>query len=174
MTLRLTLVAHAPTEATRRHRFPLDEPADDPPAIPVDARAQALTSVALRARQTADAAGVSASVDHRLDDWNLGTWAGRTLDDVPPEALQAWLGDPDAAPHGGESLAGLLIRVGGLLTELSARDATVVAFTHPAVLRAATVHVLDAPLAAFWRVDVEPLARLSLTAAAGRWNLRLR
>jgi histidine phosphatase superfamily protein (branch 1) len=46
-------------------------------------------------------------------------------------------------------------------------------FTHPAVLRAATVHVLDAPLAAFWRVDVEPLARLSLTCAAGRWNLRL-
>lgn len=173
MTLRLTLIAHAPTEATRKHRFPLDEPADAPSAITLDARADVLTSAALRCRQTAEAAGTPATVEHRLDDWDLGDWAGRSLSDLAPDAVRPWLADPGAAPHGGESLAALLIRVGGLLTELSTRDGVLAAFTHPAVLRAATVHVLDATLAAFWRIDVEPLARLSLTAAAGRWNLRL-
>jgi broad specificity phosphatase PhoE len=173
VTLRLVLVAHAPTEATRQHRFPLDEPADAAPVAAVDDRADALTSAAARARGTAAAAGVTAAVDHRLDDWDLGAWAGRDLGDVPAAQLRAWLADPDATPHGGESLAALLIRVGGLLAELSARDGVVAAFTHPAVLRAATVHVLGAPPAAFWRADVEPLARLPLTWTAGRWNLRL-
>jgi broad specificity phosphatase PhoE len=97
MTLRLTLVAHAPTEATRRHRFPLDEPADRPPALTIDARAGALTSSALRCRQTAEATGLAPSVDHRLDDWDLGDWAGRALSDLAPEAVRFWLADARTA-----------------------------------------------------------------------------
>jgi broad specificity phosphatase PhoE len=173
MTVRLTLLAHAPTEATRRHRFPLDEPADDVTLPLLDAQATVLTSAARRCRQAAEALGAAATVEARLDDWDLGAWGGRAPTELDPAELQVWLSDPDAAPHGGESLAGLMIRVGGLLTELAGADGVLVACTHPAVLRAATVHALDAPLTAFWRVDVEPLARLSMTATGARWNLRL-
>nr|BFE80044.1 hypothetical protein GCM10020093_026450 [Planobispora longispora] len=46
-----------------------------------------------------------------------------------------------------------------------------VAVTHPAVVRAAVVHALGAPARSFWRVDVAPLARVSLTGRGGRWRL---
>ena len=48
-----------------------------------------------------------------LADWDLGRWAGRTLDDVAagsPEAVTAWLTDPEVTPHGGESLSALVDR----------------------------------------------------------------
>jgi broad specificity phosphatase PhoE len=47
-----------------------------------------------------------------------------------------------------------------------------VAITHPAVVRAAIVHALGAPPAAFWRIDVAPLSRTDLSGRDGRWNLR--
>ena len=44
--------------------------------------------------------------------------------------------------------------------------------THPAVIRAALVTVLDAPPIAFWRIDVPPLTRMWLTGRGGIWKLR--
>ncbi|MFC7642844.1 hypothetical protein ACFQX6_19370 [Streptosporangium lutulentum] len=41
----------------------------------------------------------------------------------------------------------------------------------PPVIRAAVVHALGAPAAAFWRIDVAPLARVALTGRGGRWQL---
>ncbi|GAA1152431.1 histidine phosphatase family protein [Streptomyces hebeiensis] len=41
----------------------------------------------------------------------------------------------------------------------------------PDVIRAATVHALGAPPAAFWRIDVRPLTLTELGGRAGRWNL---
>ncbi|OOL28057.1 histidine phosphatase, partial [Rhodococcus rhodochrous] len=49
----------------------------------------------------------------------------------------------------------------------------VVAVTHPAVIRAATVHAFGAPAAGFWRIDVRPLAQVRLHGRGGRWSLRL-
>ena len=65
--------------------------------------------------------------------------------------------DPDAAPHGGESLTALLARVRAWLEEQAALDGTAIAITHGGVVKAAVVAALDAPPSAFWRIDVSPL-----------------
>ena len=55
-----------------------------------------------------------------LRECDFGTWTGRTLVDVAFEdssALDTWLHDPQAAPHGGESLAQLINRVGRVLDD---------------------------------------------------------
>ncbi len=46
------------------------------------------------------------------------------------------------------------------------------AVTHAAVVRAAVVVTLDAPPAAFWRIDIAPLTATVLRGGAGRWTLR--
>ncbi|MEJ8643356.1 histidine phosphatase family protein [Streptomyces sp. MS1.HAVA.3] len=45
------------------------------------------------------------------------------------------------------------------------------AVVEQAVVRAAVVHALDLPAAAFWRLDVRPESVTTLTGRAGRWNL---
>ncbi|WP_146617958.1 histidine phosphatase family protein, partial [Rhodoplanes serenus] len=83
----------------------------------------------------------------------------------------AWRSGPDAAPEGGESLRALLARVGAWLdARMSARK--LLAVTHPAVVRAAVVHVLAAPPSSFWQVDAGPLALVDLRHDGRRWALR--
>lgn len=132
------------------------------------------TSPALRARETAAALGFAAVVDPLLRDCDYGRWAGMTLDDVQarePDAVGAWLHDPTAAPHGGESLVDLTGRVAGWLDTQQGMAGRAVAVTHAAVIRAAIVHALDAGPRAFWRIDIGPLARVGLSGSNGRWAL---
>lgn len=103
---------------------------------------------------------------------DTGAWAGRTLDEVAaqdPAAVHAWLTDPAYAPPGGESVHALIARVGAELAALP--PGTHRAEVEQAVVRAAVVHALDLPAAAFWRLDVRPESVTTLTARAGRWNL---
>lgn len=186
MTIRLTLVCHAATQAQRAAAVAGDDE-------PLDAAGRAAAAVAAsdpetadlcwtaperRARETAAALGLQAAVEDRLRNCDYGRWRGSSLAALQarePEAVRAWLTDPAAAPHGGESLLALLARVGGWLDGLPAGPATsrvIVAVTHPAVVRAAAVHALAAAPAVFWRIDAGPLARLWLSGRAGRWNLR--
>lgn len=79
--------------------------------------------------------------------------------------------DPDARPHGGESLSALLMRVGGWMDAQARLDGRVIAVTHAGVVKAALVHALDAPPTALWRVDVTPLALTELHAHDGRWTV---
>ena len=79
--------------------------------------------------------------------------------------------DPAACPHGGESLAALMLRVGEWLDEQAARGGRAIAVTHGGVVKAAVVHALAAPVEAFWRVDVTPLALTELHAHEGRWTV---
>jgi broad specificity phosphatase PhoE len=179
-TTRLTLIRHAPSEATRRSAFPLDEPLD--PRGVDEARAlaprlgrfdAAWTGPARRAGETAEALGLTATVAAELDECDFGAWRGRTLAELnaeDPAAVAAWMEDPAAAPHGGESLLALLDRVRGWL---GAGDGSrVVAVTHAGVIRAAVVCALEAPPLAFWRLDVAPLSRTVLHAHEGRWTVR--
>jgi broad specificity phosphatase PhoE len=111
-----------------------------------------------------------------LRDWDNGRWAGRRLDDLQaeePEALAAWLSDPDAAPHGGESLSALCRRVAAWLAACNRQEGRMIAVTHQPVIRAAIVSVLDAPLRSFWRIDVAPLSIADLRGDGVRWRLRL-
>ena len=135
----------------------------------------AWTGPAARARQTAEALGLDATVAPELDECDFGAWGGRTLaelDAEDPTAVAAWIEDPAAAPHGGESLLAILERVRGWLDARAGDGARVVAVTHAGVIRAALVCALAAPVVAFWRFDVAPLSRTVLHAHDGRWTVR--
>ena len=181
-TTRLTLIRHAPSDATRRSAFPVDEPLDSRAvdearalAARLDRADLAWTSPAARARQTAEALGLDATVAPELDECDFGAWRGRTLaelDSEDPVAVAAWIEDPAAAPHGGESLLAVLDRVRGWLDAHSGDGSRTIAVTHAGVIRAALVCALDAPAHAFWRFDVAPLSRTVLHAHDGRWTVR--
>jgi len=179
---RLLLVRHAATSATRSAGFPVDEPLDArgradaallAGALP--ARSAALSSPALRCRETAAAAGFAEpSLVAALAECDFGAWAGRTLADVHASAeaeAAAWMTDPDARPHGGESLTAFAARVAAWLDGQARKDGRAVAFTHGGVVKAAVVHALGAPLAAFWQIDVAPLSLTELHAHDGRWTV---
>jgi broad specificity phosphatase PhoE len=179
---RLLLVRHAPTAATRAAAFPADEPLDARGTEAAAAFAVAaptgfalLASPARRCLETAAAARLGDPViEPRLAECDFGAWAGRSLEAVAaeaPDAVGTWMGDPDAAPHGGESLRAFAGRVGDWLDGQAALDGGAVAITHGGVIKAAVVHALGAPLAAFWRVDATPLAVTELHAHDGRWTL---
>lgn len=169
---------HAPTSATRASAFPVDEGLDERGrcaaatlrcALP--GRCEVLSSPALRCRETVAAAGLRASLDERLGECDFGTWGGATLADVDPADGRAWMLDPDAAPHGGESLRDFAARVAEWIDEQAGVEGPAAAITHAGVIKAAVVHVLDAPLPAFWRIDAAPLSVTELHAHDGRWTV---
>jgi broad specificity phosphatase PhoE len=176
---RLTLICHARTVAQKLARFPTNEPVEnaglaaDSLSARFGAARRLLCGPELRSRQTAAWFGVDAQVDAALRDCDWGRWHGcaiKALQQQEPEALQVWLDDPHAAPHGGESLTQLSARVVAWLTTLQAAPGHVVAVTHPFVIRAVLMHVLQG--AALHSIDVEPLAAVELSFV-GRWRLRL-
>lgn len=177
MTTRLVLVCHGATSATRRAAFPADEPLERPDPVGAPPRADVVLCAPLtRCRQTAAALGLDPTPDDGLRDCDYGAWRGRTIDDVTmsdPAAVHAWLTDPAAAPHGGESTQDLLTRVGGWLDALPRDHHRIVAITTPAVIKAAVVHAILATPATFWRVDVPPLSRTELSGRPTSWTLRL-
>ncbi|MFF8727122.1 histidine phosphatase family protein [Streptomyces sp. NPDC015171] len=137
---------------------------------------QALRTPSVRCAQTAEALGVEAVPEDGLRDLDCGVWEGRTFKDVAAEdpfGFSAWLTDPDAAPHGGESVRRLCRRTAAWLSDLPADTGHVLVIAEPSVVRAALVHVLSAPARAFWHLDVPPLAAITLTLRDGRWNARL-
>jgi broad specificity phosphatase PhoE len=178
---RLLLVRHAPTAATRAAAFPLDEELDERAleqaaglAAVVPSRGDVLSSPARRCVQTATAAGLEATPEPRIAECDFGSWAGRSLADVhtdDPDGARSWMTDPQAAPHGGESLAGFCARVRAWLDEQAAQDGPAVVITHGGVVKAAVVHAMGAPLQTFWRVDAAPLAVTELHAHDERWTV---
>lgn len=174
--MRVTLLAHGPTAAVRRAGFPSDEPLDGelvPPVLPRYDEVRCAPSA--RCRETAAALDLPAAEDPVLAGLDHGSWAGRTLDDVAatdPDGLTRWLTEPDATPHGGESMAEFTSRIGGWLRGLPVRPRGILAVVDPAVVRAGIAHALGAPPTAVWRVDVDPLSVAVLVGEAGRWNLR--
>jgi len=178
---RLLLVRHAPTRATRAAAFPLDEPLDRRGhsqagrlAALVPAGSEILSSPALRCRQTAEAAGLDPHPDPALAECDFGTWAGRSLAEVDaadPQATRDWMTDPEARPHGGESLLAFSGRIARWLDRQSLEDGRAFAITHGGVVKAALAHALAAPLTAFWRLDASPLGVTELHSHDGRWTV---
>ncbi|KKZ69312.1 phosphoglycerate mutase [Streptomyces showdoensis] len=179
MTVRLTLVAPAMTTALREARFDDAGPVEAGPAGPLTlpAGVRVVSSPSGRCRATAAALGLdldSVASEPALAGCAMGRWRGRRLDELTaaePESVAAWLGDPAAAPHGGESLRALRERVADWLDALE--PGAVHAFAEPDVIRAAVAHALGAPESVFWRLDVRPLHAVELSGRAGRWNVRL-
>ena len=181
MTARLDLLAHGASAATRAARFPDDEALEPAAVGALDALrdrlrpyAQVLTAPARAARETATALGFDAEVEMALSDCDYGRWRGLASKDVAerePDEFAAWLGNADAAPHGGESFAALIERVGAWLTQALTREGATLAITHAAIVRAAIVNALGAESSAFVRIDVAPLSLARLSGHGQRWNL---
>jgi broad specificity phosphatase PhoE len=175
MTTRVLLISHAATAATRHTAFPEDEPlATTGTADPLPSFRRALSGPELRCRQTADLFGIEPAIEPRLRDCDYGRWRGHTLDELmvaEPDAVGAWLTDPSAAPHGGESIVDMLARVGGWLDELFAVTGRVVVVTHPSVIKAAVVHAICGTPESFWRIDIAPLSRTGLSGRSPKWTL---
>ena len=126
-------------------------------------------------RQTAALLGATAAtVEPLLAEADLGGWTGRRLADVAaedPDGLRAWLEDPGARPHGGETTAELVERLRTLLDRPWApgHRAWVVA---PLVARALVVAALGAPASVFPHVDVAHGGRAQLSRSGTRWRLQ--
>ncbi|MFB8757556.1 histidine phosphatase family protein [Streptomyces nigra] len=183
MTIRLTLLrAATPTE--RDVRFGGDMPLDERAlgqvrgiAGSLPSSGTCLTGPSQRCRQTAQAlAGDAVAVEPALRDMDMGDWQGRSPDEVAADdgtGLTSWMSDPEAAPHGGESVAQLCHRISAWLEGLPDDTGRALAVVEQAVARAALLHATGAPQQSFWRVDVPPLAAFQITGRSGRWNLRI-
>lgn len=181
MTARLDVIAHGPTAATRAARFPDDEALEASAARALEALrgrlrpyGRVLTAPSRAARETAEALGLDADVETALRGCDYGRWRGLAAKDIAerePDGFAAWLRDPKAAPHGGESLAALIERTSAWLAQSLARDGATLAVTHACVVRAAMVNALGAPPSAFFRIDVAPVSLARLSGREGRWNL---
>jgi broad specificity phosphatase PhoE len=181
MSVLLTVICNASTEAVRKEEFPTDEPLDAQGHAKAAAFAAkirrvdaAWTSPALRARRTTMALKVNATVDHQLRDIDFGNWSGRSLTEIAaadPDAVAAWTTNPAVAPHGGESIADVLHRIEPWLAAICRAEGRIVAVTHPAITRAVIILALDANPLSFWRIDAGPLSSVRLRGSAGRWTL---
>lgn len=181
MAARLTLICHASTEAVRKAAFPADEPVDgrdQADAIELGKRLpradRCWTSPELRTRQTAELLKLEAISLAELRDCDYGAWKGHTFAAIlarDPKGVDAWLRDPAAAPHGGESLLSLMQRIAHWLEGEKMMERRSILVTHASIVRAATVHAIDAPAKSFWRIDVAPLSVTRLSGKDGRWNL---
>lgn len=182
MARALILICQGETTAARAGMFPADDPLT-PPATDAAARlaarlpeAEAVIAAPGRAaRETAAALGLDHTIEDALRDLDYGRWAGRTLRDIgaaEPDAMAAWLSDPLAAPHGGEGIASLIVRVAAWMEARLADRGRLLAVAPPAVIRAATIHALGAPAEVFQRLDAAPLSLTTLTSDGRRWSLR--
>ncbi len=182
MTTRLILVSHAPTAATRAARFPDDESLDHHGYARAQAAVGALyrldevrSGPERRCQETAAGLSLEPRIDPAVADLDVGSWRGCALSEIEhaePAALRAWLTDPAAAPHGGESVRDLLDRVGDWLDGWGTTSGRIAVITHSAVIRAAVLHALHVPPESFWRIDVSPLSHTWLSGGGNRWTLR--
>ncbi|MFE7814700.1 histidine phosphatase family protein [Streptomyces sp. NPDC057433] len=187
MALRVTFVAAAGSASRLAERFEDDRPLDRAGWDDVQRVARELLPLAAadlrycspnpRSRATGEGLGYAPLVQLALRDCAMGRWRGLTLREAmarEPEAVDVWLADPRATPHGGESLLDFITRVGNWLdTRPAEEDCRVVAVAEPSVIRAALVYALKAPPATYWNIDVRSLSRVGVAGRAGRWSLRI-
>ncbi|MFE5494218.1 histidine phosphatase family protein [Streptomyces virginiae] len=187
MHVRVSLVAAARSSSLLAERFDDDRPLDGAGWRAVESAAQGLVPLGAaelrycsptpRSRATGEALGYAPLAQPALRECDMGRWRGLTLAEVTaqePDAVDQWLSDPRAAPHGGESLLAFISRIGGWLDTRPADDGgAIVAVAEPSVVRAALVYALKAPPLTYWNVDVRPLSTVTLTGWSGQWHLCL-
>jgi broad specificity phosphatase PhoE len=163
----LTLLCHAATRAMKTGRFPTgDEPVehDQRATLLQLPKGRVYASPARAARETATWIAPAYDIDPAFDDIDYGRWRGlslRTLAEQEPQNIQAWLADPQACPHGGESIAMLAERIGEALDRIAAEESRIIV-THAIVIKVALAHVHREPLANVLRMDISPLSSTAL------------
>jgi broad specificity phosphatase PhoE len=175
MAQRLLLVAHAPTPATRALVFGGSGELTSGEIRRLSGRTACWVSGPEEACEaTAARLGGTAEALRDLRECDFGAWTGRSLIDVAsedPPGLDAWLHDPYAAPHGGESLAELIGRVGGMFDDHHWPDGRSVAVVTALVARALLVHALGATPEVIFRIDIPPLGRALISRSQRTWRL---
>jgi broad specificity phosphatase PhoE len=184
MTLHLCVLSHGPTAATRSAAFPGNEPLlsteasheERPPHVLRDwATAEVRVSPRRAALQTAARYSLAGKCDPDLAELDYGAWTGCTISDIAasvPDALEAWMTNPDFRGHGGESRNELSRRTSRWLDALHAHRGRILAVSHVAVIRSLVIGVLRAPAEAFWGLDIAPSTMTEFSHDGRRWALR--
>jgi broad specificity phosphatase PhoE len=178
MAARLLVVAHGRAGSTTDPVFgdlgPLLTEASPPP---IEGRVQHWVAGPERAcRETVQLLGGQARIEPALQGPELGSWTGRTVSEIAaedPEGLRSWLSDPRAAPHGGESLAAALGRIGLACDRRDWPDGTSVVVVTPAAARLLAVHALGGPANLSFRLDVAAGSRFRVSRHSRSWRLLL-
>lgn len=157
--------------------FPAGAEQADPAGL---ARAAALAPVAQAyvapcpaATRTAESMGAVPVVVDALAEADYGRWRGLPYAEIAerePGALAQWLADPDAAPHGGESLAAHAERVAAWLGSEPGHERAVVV-CDAGTIRAALGHALGLGPLSCARFDLAPLSTTELAPARGGWRV---
>jgi broad specificity phosphatase PhoE len=175
MAKRLLIVAHAATPATQALVF------GDPGELLLGEvrRLSGRTVLWLSGPEeacqaTAVRLGGTAEPIQDLRDCDFGAWTGKALVDIAaedPTGLDAWLRDPHATPHGGESLTELITRAGRVLEEHPWPQGRSVIVATSLVTRALLVHALGAAPEVIFRIDITPLGRALISRSQQTWRL---
>jgi probable phosphoglycerate mutase len=124
-----------------------------------------ISSPLRRTRQTAAAVGavlgLDVAVDEGFAETDFGEWEGATFPEIAksaPDALRAWLDDPELAPPGGESLASTARRAAAARERVvsSYPGKTVLVVSHVTPIKALLRDALGAPMDAFFRLHLDP------------------
>ncbi len=123
-----------------------------------------LSSTAVRVVSTAkiisQEIGLEAVTINDLNEWDVGTWEGRTYIDLKknnPEEYQAWCADPiENAPPEGESIVDMFNRIKIRLKDItkSYEGSSIALVTHAGVIRSILMEALGIPVRNFWRLSV--------------------
>ncbi|MBX6388755.1 MAG: histidine phosphatase family protein, partial [Frankia sp.] len=191
---RTVLLRHGQTQVSVQKRFggSIDAPLTDTGLAQAAAVASRLagevfdlvvSSPLKRARQTAEAVlpglvtpdgrrgAVELVTDDDLRETDFGAWEGLTFAEARerfPDALTAWLADPEVPPPGGESLAATVARVGAAIDRLRAGHpgARLLLVSHMGPIKSATSLALAADPSVFYRLHLD-LASLTTIAWYG-------
>lgn len=99
--------------------------------------------------EISESMGIECQEYHEFAEVDFGAWETLTfqeINDLYPGQWQQWIGNPEApAPHGGESYASFLERIGNSVTEIvrTYRGQRVLLFAHAGVMRAIFCCTLD-------------------------------
>jgi probable phosphoglycerate mutase len=123
-----------------------------------------VTSPLARCRDTAAEVAAATGADVRVEDGfretDFGERVGLTFAEAErrgPEALKAWLADPNAAPPGGESFTQVSRRVRTALDKVKVRyrHRTVVVVSHVTPIKMLVREALGAPMASLYRMRLD-------------------
>jgi probable phosphoglycerate mutase len=134
-----------------------------------------VTSPVRRTRESAEIVaerlGVGLVDEPGFAEMEFGSWDAMTFADVQqqrPDEIEAWLGNLDVAPGGGESFREVEKRVVDALSRILERYAgkTVVVVSHVTPIKILVAHAVDAPLASVFRMELST-ASVSVVSFVG-------
>lgn len=179
------LLRHGEPQGGKRYRGQIDDPLSDAGwaqmwAAVGDAAPWQQIRTSPLARCQAFAAALAErhqlplSVDARLMEIGFGAWEGQTAEQLrarDPDQLRRFYHDPvTQRPPGAEPLAAFQARVIEGFQQLAADFAgqRILVVCHAGVIRALLAHILDAPAAAIYRIDVGYAAMTQIRLCAER------